>query len=51
MNGLLFLALISMGSLFATTGLRQFFLEPLGDPGKIEAARKEIAMRRASLRA
>lgn len=32
MNGLLFLALISMGSLFATTGLRQFFLEPLGDP-------------------
>lgn len=31
MKGLQFLALIMLGSLFAVTGLRQFFVEPLDD--------------------
>lgn len=32
MKGFQFLALVLLGSLFAVTGLRQFFLEPLPDP-------------------
>ncbi|XOV84437.1 MAG: DUF2069 domain-containing protein [bacterium] len=33
MKGWLFLSLMMVGSLFALTGLRQFFIEPLDDPG------------------
>jgi len=32
-KGWLFLSLMMVGSLFAMTGLRQFFIEPLEDPG------------------
>ena len=32
MRGLQFLTLLAAGSLFALTGLRQFFVEPLDDP-------------------
>lgn len=32
MKGLQFLALLMIGSLFAVTGLRQFFVEPLAGP-------------------
>jgi uncharacterized membrane protein len=33
MKGWLFLSLMMVGSLFAMTGLRQFFIEPLDDAG------------------
>ena len=33
MKGWLFLTLMMVGSLFAMTGLRQFFIEPLDDAG------------------
>ena len=32
MKGIQFLCLLAAGSLFAVTGLRQFFVEPLADP-------------------
>ena len=33
MKGWLFIALLAVGSLFALTGLRVFFVEPLASPG------------------
>ncbi len=33
LRGIQFLCLLAIGSLFALTGLRQFFMEPLANPG------------------